>query len=244
MDNLHIKEDKSKLQTYDTGAKREIDASKGAPHLIPHFEWGYLSGPLIEHFEKDFYVKARYMDTLELCLYYFKKTREAKYLKFFIQYVLNEYIEMSLGEATFNIGIQYLEGASKYSAYNWKKGIPVTRFEDSLIRHYNQWRGWFEQSRQIDERYRQHRNELFNKLQNGYVPFDTNYHVHDKRDRKLLSDYNRSLDDENHVAAMIFNLIGLMWTIKHRPELDKMGNFDDLEQDKKLYGKIYYPWDK
>jgi hypothetical protein len=67
---------------------------------------------------------------------------------------------------------RYLDGAEKYGANNWKKGMPLSVYYDSAQRHLFKW--W-----------------------NG----DT---------------------DEDHAAAVIWNMLGAMWTEKNMSE-----NMDD-----------------
>lgn len=38
------------------------------------------------------------------------------------------------------LAMLYEAGAIKYDARNWEKGIPVSRFLDSALRHINKWR--------------------------------------------------------------------------------------------------------
>ena len=59
------------------------------------------------------------------------------------------------------VAIHYTNGAKKYDDHNWKKGIPTSRFKESMERHMMQY---------------------------------------------LLGE-----QDEDHLAAIVFNVFGIMW---------------------------------
>ena len=70
---------------------------------------------------------------------------------------------------------RYLDGAEKYGASNWKKGMPLSVYYDSAQRHlFKWWRG------------------------------DT---------------------DEDHAAAVVWNMLGAMWTEQNLKE-----NMDDRDK--------------
>lgn len=48
--------------------------------------------------------------------------------------------------ATLELSKHFEEGAKKYGECNWQKGIPVSRYIDSAVRHYLKWRsGWVDE---------------------------------------------------------------------------------------------------
>jgi hypothetical protein len=68
-----------------------------------------------------------------------------------------------------DVSIHYEEGAEKYSAHNWAKGIPLCRYMNSTLRHLMKWA--------------------------------------------------RNDDDESHVRAVTWNMLGFLYTATYFPNL-------------------------
>jgi len=71
--------------------------------------------------------------------------------------------------ALLRLAKHYEAGAKKYSDRNWEKGLPISNFMDSGLRH--------------------------------------------------LLKYMDGMDDEDHLAAAAWNILGAMWTEEKKPEL-------------------------
>jgi hypothetical protein len=98
----------------------------------------------------------------------FKETGDHEYLFGAIK----TFIELrgwSVDECIFEVSLHYKQGKEKYGAYNWQKGIPVSSFLSSGIRHVIKFAlGW---------------------------------------------------DDEPHDRAFVWNMMGAIWTMNHKPEM-------------------------
>lgn len=101
---------------FSTGAVRDIQEGKGRCDLLP----------------LDVVADAFEMEELK-DISAFQKTGDAEYLRamlsdvpFFLQ------AETLLLE----VAIHFEEGAKKYGDNNWRRGIPVSRYIDSAVRHY------------------------------------------------------------------------------------------------------------
>jgi hypothetical protein len=82
-------------------------------------------------------------------------------------------------DAYMELALHYEDGARKYAARNWEKGIPAHCYVDSGVRHYL-------------------------KLQRG-----------DK--------------DEPHDRAFLWNMMGLLWTLDNKPEMNDLP-FSEVEK--------------
>lgn len=62
---------------------------------------------------------------------------------FFLRNAVREFADeahMDIETLMLEVAIHFAEGAEKYSPDNWKKGIPISRYIDSAVRHYLKWR--------------------------------------------------------------------------------------------------------
>jgi len=94
---------------FESGAVRDSSEGKAAMHWLPPFFWERYAGvgPLIKSF---------------------LQTGEVEYIERALDHMLEEHGLKRLCD--------HLEaGASKYEAYNWAKGMPVSRTLDSLGHH-------------------------------------------------------------------------------------------------------------
>lgn len=75
----------------------------------------------------------------------------------------------TIAKIMLEVSMHYKQGAEKYGARNWEKGIPLHSFIDSGVRHFF----------------------------------------------KHIDDYT----DERHDLAFIWNMLGAIWTMEHKPEM-------------------------
>lgn len=85
-------------------------------------------------------------------------------------------------ESILRLSKQYEAGAKKYERWNFRKGIPVSSFLDSAMRH--------------------------------------------------LAKYQSGADDEDHLSAACFNILGAMLMENTNPDMQDL----PLRKDKKTYG--------
>lgn len=120
-------QDSGERRTFDTGAVRDIQDSKGRPTLMPLRVVSRLLGKQTN-------------DYIFQSIASFTETGETRYLYAallkFVAVAYNGEPETMILETA----IHFEEGAKKYGEHNWQKGIPVNCYLDSAIRHYLKYR--------------------------------------------------------------------------------------------------------
>ena len=144
MSNFDKVQDSGKRQQFNTGSQRDTDEGKGQPHLMP-FEVIKQIDNMLYHILSDFNYKIRSFDDLlrELIddIYDYGVIREQEsqlYLLEAIEDVIKLIAILERGHYTKaykRLAIHYQNGAKKYDKNNWRKGQPVSRYYDSVIRH-------------------------------------------------------------------------------------------------------------
>lgn len=119
--------DSGNRTTFETGAVRDIQESKGRPTLMPLQVVSRLLGKQTGDYI--FQAIAEFTEKGETRYLY------AALLKFITIAFDGEPETMILETAK-----HFEEGAKKYGENNWQKGIPVNCYLDSAIRHYLKWR--------------------------------------------------------------------------------------------------------
>ena len=108
-------------QTFDTGAVREPSTGKGRCDLLPFS----VICDLDDLPNKGFYDSLiEFMDT----------PCESN-----LRGVANELIYIrgtQIEDQLLKLAVHFEKGAAKYGDNNWQKGIPVSRYVDSAVRHY------------------------------------------------------------------------------------------------------------
>lgn len=111
--------DSGSRREFASGAVRDIDSeNKGNTTLLPLDEVAMLLGS----------VEIMYVSE-------FKKTGNVNYLYLAIREFDRQH-EWSDAEAMLELSKHFSEGMKKYGKDNWKKGIPLSSYIDSGIRHY------------------------------------------------------------------------------------------------------------
>lgn len=119
--------DSGSRKTYDTGAVRDVREGKGRPCLMP-----------LE-------VVASMMDSVRgdgvlSALASFIKQRDTKHLYVALYNFAEVAYKKSVETMFLEVSIHFEEGAKKYGPNNWRKGLPVSCYMDSAIRHYLKYR--------------------------------------------------------------------------------------------------------
>ncbi|MEG1185847.1 MAG: DUF5664 domain-containing protein [Eubacterium sp.] len=112
--------DSGERKEFESGAVRDIQKGKGRCDLLPLDTLAYLCGD-----EKVLTELSRFMDfgrteSLQLTIYMF----------------CEQCLCCPLETAILDLSKHYEEGAIKYDDHNWRKGIPVSVFINSAVRHY------------------------------------------------------------------------------------------------------------
>lgn len=113
---MEIKDSGSRRE-FGTGAVRDVDDSKGNTTLLPLSEVGNLL-----HCTEIGHIEA------------FRRYGDIDYLYGAIR-AFNKRHGWSDAEAMLEVSKHYSEGLKKYGKDNWKKGIPISSYMDSGIRH-------------------------------------------------------------------------------------------------------------
>ena len=119
--------DSGERHEFATGAVRDIQEGKGRPTLMPLQVVSRLLGKQTGDYI--FQSIAAFTESGETRYLY------AALLKFVAVAYSGETETMILETA-----VHFEEGAKKYGENNWQKGLPVSCYLDSAIRHYLKWR--------------------------------------------------------------------------------------------------------
>ena len=110
--------DSSERREFDTGAVRDMSAGKGRCDLMPLAE-----------------IATTFNDVIICEIASFTQTQSVVYLHNAIRVFVSVYYP-SEEDAMLDLAKHYENGLKKYPENNWKKGIPVSSFIDSGVRHY------------------------------------------------------------------------------------------------------------
>ena len=74
-------------------------------------------------------------------MYQWQHTRDIKYLAYAFAYLAKRYSlynarDITIADYLLEVARHMRRGAEKYGERNWEKGIPVSSYEDSAVRHY------------------------------------------------------------------------------------------------------------
>lgn len=115
--------DSGERREFETGAVRDVPEGKGRCDLMP---LDIINGILYEDVCES--------DVL-LNIEIYKETKDVIALKEALKSFTELYYK-TLEEAFLEVSKHFEAGAEKYGEYNWQKGIPVSSYLDSAVRHY------------------------------------------------------------------------------------------------------------
>lgn len=117
--------DSGMRREFDTGAVRDMAEGKGRCDLLPLDVTGQLMH-----------------DPIQTEIEGFKQTHDVLYL-YNALHIFAAKCYKSEEEMILEVSKHFEEGAKKYAPDNWKKGIPISSYINSAIRHLLKWRdGW------------------------------------------------------------------------------------------------------
>ena len=133
-------QDSGKRESFDTGAVRDIQTGKGRCDLLPLKEVLRYLKWVIYGIEDDERMGVlwwldeaiRFGDDTKLTNEWLTLTE----LIFHAVFEFSEEAGWDPYDMIFEMSIHFEEGANKYGERNWEKGIPVSRYFSSAIRHY------------------------------------------------------------------------------------------------------------
>ena len=113
--------DSGERRCFDTGAVRDIQEGKGRCDLMP------------------LRVAARVLhcDIVLECIGKFQDDGDVDYLYLAVRHFASAF--NGLADMVLEVSKHFEDGAKKYGENNWQKGIPVSCYIDSAVRHYLKW---------------------------------------------------------------------------------------------------------
>lgn len=111
---------------FESGAVRDMREGKGRCDLMPlEVVAVYLT-------------RDGYPDQIITRISQFQKSNDTKYLMIALD-IFNELCWKNNKTMLLEVAKHFEEGAKKYGENNWQKGIPVSCYIDSAVRHYLKW---------------------------------------------------------------------------------------------------------
>lgn len=121
--------DSGTRREFDSGAVRDIQDGKGRCDLLP-------LEPIAMYLHNESGVEDEVLENIDG----FITSGQQSYLSDAIAaFIIDAYSGVS-ETAILELAKHYEDGAIKYSARNWEKGIPLHCYIDSAIRHYFKWK--------------------------------------------------------------------------------------------------------
>jgi hypothetical protein len=120
--------DSGERRSFDTGAVRDIQTGKGRPSLMPIRVVGKM---LCDDFDRE---------NIMTAIGHFIEERDTRYLYHALDFFSETAYDASVPTMLLEVSKHFEEGAAKYGDNNWQKGIPVSCYLDSAIRHYLKYR--------------------------------------------------------------------------------------------------------
>jgi len=117
--------DSGERRRFESGAVRDIQEGKGRCDLLP-------LEPIVMYFHNETGVRDDVLD----CIGSFIKSGDQIDLSDAIGAFIIDAFSGVTETAVLELAKHYEDGANKYSARNWEKGIPLHCFIDSALRHY------------------------------------------------------------------------------------------------------------
>lgn len=120
--------DSGERRSFDTGAVRDIQVGKGRCDLLPTMV-------VARHLHDE----SRY-DEILFNIALFKENNDPSYLHLALHNFAVRAYNGSPETMFLEVSKHFEEGALKYGENNWQKGLPVSCYIDSAIRHYLKYR--------------------------------------------------------------------------------------------------------
>lgn len=114
---------------FETGAVRDIQQGKGRFDLMP---LDIMSEVFAVEFADEF-EESSIADILK-SIAYFRRTGNIRWLCIAIAHY-SQAVHVDLPKLMLDVAKHFENGALKYGEHNWEKGIPVSRYIDSAVRH-------------------------------------------------------------------------------------------------------------
>lgn len=123
--------DSGQRTEFETGAVRDIQEGKGRCDLLPLEVVAILYA---REFGEDTH-SVKIFSELSL----FTASGDYRFLAEAVAWFVENRKFRSWSDMLLEVAKHFEEGAKKYGEHNWQKGIPVSRYLDSGVRHYLKW---------------------------------------------------------------------------------------------------------
>lgn len=122
--------DSGTRKEFQSGAVRDVQEGKGRCDLLP-------LGEVAEFLNSD-WTRYQIANDPLICLDMFLFSKDSSYVYIALHTFArnNEWNDCTL---VLEVSKHFEDGARKYGERNWEKGIPLSRYVDSAIRHYIKW---------------------------------------------------------------------------------------------------------
>lgn len=127
--NEFLIKDSGERRQFESGAVRDIQEGKGRCDLMPLRVVSQLLGGRGDDLS---------FDSIIYNIHRFQRTDDTEYLYQAID-SFNDVTRHNMVTTLIEVSKHFEDGAKKYGENNWQKGIPVSCYIDSAVRHYLKW---------------------------------------------------------------------------------------------------------
>lgn len=118
--------DSGQRTEFETGAVRDVQTGKGRCDLLPLHELANYAQ----------YLGKEMVPSVLDNIYFFTQTGKVDFLFNALEWFCGLSDFDGFADMALEVSIHFEEGARKYAERNWEKGIPISRYVDSGLRHF------------------------------------------------------------------------------------------------------------
>lgn len=118
--------DSGQRTEFETGAVRDVQSGKGRCDLLPLHELANYAQ----------YLGKEMVPSVLDNIYFFAQTGKVDFLFNALEWFCGMSDFDGFADMAIEVSIHFEEGARKYAERNWEKGIPISRYVDSALRHF------------------------------------------------------------------------------------------------------------
>lgn len=118
--------DSGQRTEFETGAVRDVQSGKGRCDLLPLHELANYAQ----------YLGKEMVPSVLDNIYFFTQSGKVDFLFNALEWFCGLSDFDGFADMALEVSIHFEEGARKYAERNWEKGIPISRYVDSALRHF------------------------------------------------------------------------------------------------------------